>query len=467
MLIAVLFIYTVSSLATIDNLREMIKKKQYRDCYDQASADLATIGTLDADPKLFFMKGQCSYQISKFDESINDLSRFITSGSASPSEKKTAFLVRGQARLRLGLFEDAESDAHQANDKSLLDLVSYSRNHFKTAQNHETRKDYAKAVASYERSLKTAVSAVKIMIAAAKCALLNSDIDKFGELTYNAMQVSPRDPELLELRGKFFLCDGDTELASRHFKVCMGVASDSSTCTILFRAANGFEDQYQTALNMTRRKQFDAALAAADKCASTASRRCESSSRLSHMAKGLRAKVLFGSGKRSEALRFLDTLIGDFPNSTELLLSRADIYVDDGDLDMAMKDYQTARNISPDDKRANDGVDKVSRLQDAEQNVDFYEVLGLSRGVSVSEVKAAYNRLVREWHPDRFSDKRKKREAEKKMKNINRAYDVLGNADKKRLYDAGRDPDAEESSGFNAGPRFHHFHGNNFHFNFY
>ena len=462
-----LLFFVVSGADVVTDLRAMINEKRYRACYELASAQLAKSGTLDADPKIFFMKGQCAYEIAKFDESINDLSRFITSGSAGDREKKTAFLVRGQARLRLGLFEDSESDARQAGDKHLLDRVAYARNYFETAKKHEKEKEYAKAVASYERALKTAVSAVKIMIAAAKCALLNNDVDKFGELTYNAVQVAPRDPELLEVRGRFFLCDGDLELAIRHFKVCMSVASDSSTCTVLFRASNGFDEQYRSALNMTRKKKFEEAAKAADQCGSTAARRCSDNSRLVHMAKALKAKVMAGSGKVSEALRYINAEIAQYPNSTELLLGRGDIYVDDGDLDMAMKDYQTARNIDPDDKRANDGVEKVSRLQDAETNVDFYEVLEISRGASVSEVKMAYNRLVRQWHPDRYSDKRKKREAEKRMKNINRAYDVLGNEDKKRRYDAGRDPDAEESDGFPGGPMFRHFHGNNFHFNFY
>ncbi|MEA5580525.1 DnaJ domain-containing protein [Nodularia harveyana UHCC-0300] len=56
---------------------------------------------------------------------------------------------------------------------------------------------------------------------------------------------------------------------------------------------------------------------------------------------------------------------------------------------------------------------------------DAYKILGLTPGASPEQVKQAYRKLVKIWHPDRFSDPQQKQEAEEKIKDINIAYNKL------------------------------------------
>ncbi len=65
---------------------------------------------------------------------------------------------------------------------------------------------------------------------------------------------------------------------------------------------------------------------------------------------------------------------------------------------------------------------------------DYYEILGVSKGASVDEVKKAYRKLVMRHHPDRVESDKKK-EAEEKFKEISEAYAVLSDPQKKQLYD--------------------------------
>lgn len=63
---------------------------------------------------------------------------------------------------------------------------------------------------------------------------------------------------------------------------------------------------------------------------------------------------------------------------------------------------------------------------------DYYETLGVKREASEAEIKSAYRKLARKYHPD----VNKTKEAEEKFKEINEAYEVLGDKEKRQRYDS-------------------------------
>lgn len=64
---------------------------------------------------------------------------------------------------------------------------------------------------------------------------------------------------------------------------------------------------------------------------------------------------------------------------------------------------------------------------------DYYDILGVSKSASADEIKKAYRKQALEWHPDRHKDD--KEAAEKRFKEINEAYQVLSDSQKRSAYD--------------------------------
>src|SRR5690349_10762595 len=80
-------------------------------------------------------------------------------------------------------------------------------------------------------------------------------------------------------------------------------------------------------------------------------------------------------------------------------------------------------------------------------NQDYYEILGVARNASESDIKKAYRRLAMKYHPDRNPDNK---EAEEQFKKVKNAYEILSDKQKRAYYD--QFGHVEEGMGGGPGP---------------
>ena len=87
--------------------------------------------------------------------------------------------------------------------------------------------------------------------------------------------------------------------------------------------------------------------------------------------------------------------------------------------------------------------------------MDYYSTLGLNRGASEDDIKKAYRKMAMKHHPDRGGD-------EKKFKEVEEAYRILSDPQKKQMFDMGVDPNNQQAGGgfYQRGPFEFHFGGN-------
>src|SRR5947209_16946222 len=94
-----------------------------------------------------------------------------------------------------------------------------------------------------------------------------------------------------------------------------------------------------------------------------------------------------------------------------------------------------------------------------------YDVLGVPKSASATEIKSAFRKLAKKYHPDQSKEPK----AKERFAEIGQAYEILGDEKKRGAYDRGEidaegKPRAPQFEGFSAGPGGGGFR--NFHFDF-
>jgi tetratricopeptide (TPR) repeat protein len=269
------------------------------------------------------------------------------------------------------------------------------------------------------------------------------DYGRYKELTEDLTKWFPNDGTITYRRGVVSLCDGQIDAAMRGLRASIKQKGAPKAAAAAANAAKDVNQLYPRAQRQIERNETADANATVQQLRVNADRYCWAGSVLSNSVLVLEIQVNKLVKQPSEMLAILNENIDRFPDLNELYLERGDLNIELNDYDAAIFDFTTVQRRAP-SQRAQEGLRKATDLKKQASFVDFYAILGVRKGASSEEAKTAYKKLARQWHPDRFSDPVKKKEAEEMMKTLNKALDVLGDRDIKRRYDAGEDPDAPE-----------------------
>jgi len=162
----------------------------------------------------------------------------------------------------------------------------------------------------------------------------------------------------------------------------------------------------------------------------------------------------------SKSLKAINEALRLDPNFAKGYFKRGQIYCKIEDYQEAAKDYQTAQNLDP-SLNLQGEIQKVSQKASKQAKTkDYYAIIGVKKDATNSEITKAYRKLCLKYHPDRQDNEEAKELANKKMLDINEAYGVLKDADKRKKYDMGgveganMDFPTSDFSGFSGFPGF-------------
>lgn len=133
------------------------------------------------------------------------------------------------------------------------------------------------------------------------------------------------------------------------------------------------------------------------------------------------------------------------PNSLAGLLFKAQNQIDAEDYEPAMHTLNAAKEHHPQSQKLASMLQNAQVLLKRSKQKDYYKVLGVSKDADDRTIKRAYRNLIKIHHPDKVvSQGVSKEDAEKKMAQINEAYEVLSDPELKARFDRGDDPNSQE-----------------------
>lgn len=116
------------------------------------------------------------------------------------------------------------------------------------------------------------------------------------------------------------------------------------------------------------------------------------------------------------------------------------------EFEAAIKTLENASELHPDKRDKTDPVmNKAQIALKRSKTKDYYKVLGVASDSDERQIKSAYRKASKQFHPDKaHSQGISKEDAEKKMAAINEAYEVLSDPELRARFDRGDDPNSQE-----------------------
>lgn len=442
MLILNLYIYCsiCESDDNINIINDYIRDKKYSHCYELSSSQIRKEGFIDANPLLYHLRGVCSFHMEKYADSVGDFTKFLSRTSKS-NHIKDAHRYRCEANLELGNLDDTKIDLPDITDKKLKDKVKFVSYLSHLANQRLIEGDHKEALNKYRKILESCSKSSEFILKAMESALNLSNIELFDSLALNMSRIDPKNTQYCLLSGKKRFSENKIGLAINQFKLCSG---KSNECVRLLRVAKQYENLFKNATKLVRNKNYKEAKPIIDELTELVDKWASDTSPIRAEVDLLDVKILISQGKQQQALNMLNKLISSKVKSSVLYIQRADLLLSLGDFEGAIADYKAVLENDKNNVQAKNGLRRASEAREKDKNFDYYEIIGVKRGCSQKELKDAFRKAVMKWHPDRYPDPIKKREAERTMKKINKAMEVLSDPQKRRMYDQGIDPDAPQ-----------------------
>lgn len=125
------------------------------------------------------------------------------------------------------------------------------------------------------------------------------------------------------------------------------------------------------------------------------------------------------------------------------------------EFEAAIQTLERAAEIRPDKSdKVNPVLNKAQIALKRSKTKDYYKVLGVANDADERQIKSAYRKASKQYHPDKAAKQGiSKEDAEKKMASINEAYEVLSDPELRARFDQGDDPNSQErGSPFQGSP---------------
>lgn len=428
---------------------EFFKKEKYVEaieCYTKA-VDLNPM-----DPSYFANRAACYLGLKKYQKCIQDCDETL---NLDPKFTK-AWLRKGRSCFRLGRPEEARSCLEKAieldpKDKAIkeeLTSITQVERMLKSVNESLKKEKYSDALLETKQVLKIMPDLVEAKVKNIEVLVKMGTIDAAISLSNECFHDLSGNVDYLYVRGLALCYNGQTEVAKKTWMEAMRLDPDNTSCRLAIKRMNRQEEAKEKGNVAFKAAKYEEAVAAYTEGIEQ-----------DPLNKNVVSTLWANRGAANWKLKKLKEAVADCDKAIEINDGYAKAYLRRGDIKMELEEYEDASRDFNKAHQLDPNLGARQRIKDAEleakkaKRKDYYKILGVEKTATDDVIKKAYRKMALKWHPDKNGETEETRkEAEAKFKDVNEAYSILSDAQKRQRYDSGVD---ENDFGGGGGHGFH------------
>jgi tetratricopeptide (TPR) repeat protein len=392
----------------------------------------------EADVMLYRLRGECFINLDMPLEALEDVDTAMRLGPEQ-DENKNLNLIAATSHIKLGNPEEAQQAAKESGDDGMIQQTREMDKIIKETDKLYDEGKFLECGKMLDKILVACTHAKYLIERRLEIAWMLGQSKVYEEKAKSIINDYRDDTELHFRYGVSLICNGKFAEGKRNLIKVKNMEDPPANISEYNTIATNTNNYLSQIKKYIDNNQIGDAELVLEKFNNTARSICSENSGIISRANFLMGKIYAKKNMTDDAIEALNKAIEIDQENAEYILFRADILLKNKDYDAAIFDYTRLQRMRPSDASIRRSLQKAQDLKKKENTVDYYAILNVSKTCSQYEIKDAFRKLVRKWHPDRYPGKEEKKHAEMMMKQINTAYDILNNPGKRKYYDNGGD----------------------------
>ncbi|KAJ1829718.1 hypothetical protein LPJ56_000030 [Coemansia sp. RSA 2599] len=430
----------------------------------------------------YFNRATTLLSLSKHASAVRDFSRAI---ELKPDFDQ-AYYHRARVYLREGNYGGAEDDLGMVSGGSkdlakksgeLKDKVVATRELSRRAERALAEKNYGECSSAATKVIRASPLSAAALKTRALCRIAEGDIEGASADLGRLVRIRSDDLETLNMLADLhFLALNEPDRGMDSVRACLKSDPDNRSCKATYMRLRGLQRKMAKVDGDRNKRKWNACnravaplsgkggllaevddmyaefIVAADIPASIPSR-------LATQLAGIACEGYANTKKWEKALGHCARVLDADPENVDALGNQFDALLETDKLDQAEATLAKLESAaagggggSMGQQKMHERRSKLENLRRLASRKDYYKILDVPKDATSAEVKRAYRKLAHQWHPDRYRGDLPKEEVEKKMADINLAYEVLMDEEKRASYDRGFDPNDPTGGAGPGGP---------------
>ncbi|KAJ2720180.1 hypothetical protein H4R23_004751 [Coemansia sp. Cherry 401B] len=458
----------------LDEANGLLQRGKYRDALESYDSAIAR------DPQnylTYFKRATALLSVNRHASAIRDFTRVL---ELRPDFDQ-AYYQRARAYVKEGGYAGAESDLDKISGGSaslrakageLREKAAAARKADAQLARARDAREYAECVAAAGAVIRISPLYAAPLRTRAACRLAEGDVEGAAADLGRLVRLRPGDLDTQnQLGGLHYLALGERARGLEHVRACLRSDPDNAACKATYARLRALDRRLDKLDEDRAKGKWNACNRAVAPLSGAGGLLAEVdgmyaelvvaagvpgtvASRLAAHVAGAACEGYSHTKKWARALELCRRVLDADPSDSDALGFQFDAQLESEQLDgahdtMLMLEQAAASGGDAGRLRVQERRMQLERRRRAAARKDYYKILGVARDASAPEVKRAFRKMAQQWHPDRYRGDLSKDEVEAKMAEINQAYEVLMDEEKRAQYDQGHDPNDPNAG---AGP---------------